>query len=237
MQISILPFPIQKRTFRKLFPAGNVGACIYVYGGAKRNVERRRGSVVLPARFMRQIFARRGLLFNGLVGSRDSLFFATPSNHPIGGEVSLQFPWNRPISSSRRGPAVRWFTTALFLDLGDHEEAGFEEVWDWSWTGTGVQERWRVGGGSTFDLCLVWINGVDRLCKFIAVVIGEWYDRWDWNRIEENWTTLIYVVVISIDLRLYCNKSVRRICYEFASFSSMTLPELKLTMKMGNESV
>lgn len=92
MQISILPFPIQKRTFRKLFPAGNVGACIYVYGGAKRNVERRRGSVVLPARFMRQIFARRGLLFNGLVGSRDSLFFATPSNHPIGGEVSLQFP-------------------------------------------------------------------------------------------------------------------------------------------------
>lgn len=69
MQISILPFPIQKRTFRKLFPAGNVGACIYVYGGAKRNVERRRGSVVLPARFMRQIFARRGLLFNGLVGS------------------------------------------------------------------------------------------------------------------------------------------------------------------------
>lgn len=83
---------------------------------------------------------------------------------------------------------------------------------------------------------------MDRLCKFIAVVIegsgtiDEIGNR-RLDRIEENWTTLIYVVVISIDLGLYCNKSVRRICYEFASFSSMTLPELKLTMKMGNESV
>lgn len=102
MQISILPFPIQKRSFRKLFPAGNV---VYIYIYIRRSEEECRAPAGI-GRFASQIYAanicKAGLLLPCLMdwSVHVTFCFSRHSNHSI---VRYRFNSLETVSSSRGG--------------------------------------------------------------------------------------------------------------------------------------